>query len=191
MTTATPKYNGHVFVRGATVENTLFYMGSLLTVLASSEETNNGFTFLEYRSQPGHEPPPHIHINQDELIYVLDGEIEAYCQGEKVVVRSGECIFLPRNEAHAWYVLSPQLRMLFMTQPGGLDDYFSAMASTPATSMELPSASITYALDDPAHAIKVGMNHGIRILTPDETKELLPHYPGFGIPASARMNAEK
>ena len=173
---------GKVFVRGAVVENTMFYMGSLMTLLASSDETNNGFNLLEYRSQPGHEPPPHIHINQDELLYILEGEIVVYCQDQKLFVRSGDSILLPRNEAHAWYVLSPKLRMLIFTQPGGIDQYFEAMSVSPATSMELPPASITYALDDPAHAIQVGLDHGIRILTSDETRELLPQYPGFGVP---------
>jgi quercetin dioxygenase-like cupin family protein len=180
------KHNGKVFVRGAVVENTMFYMGSLMTLLASSDETNNGFNLLEYSSQPGHEPPPHIHINQDELLYVLDGEIVAYCQDQKVFVGSGESIFLPRNEAHAWYVLSPKLRMLIFTQPGGLDAYFLAMSVSPATTMELPPASITYVLDDPAHAIKIGLDKGIRILTPGETRELLPRYPGFGVPPHER-----
>lgn len=69
-------------------------------------------------------------------------------------MRSGESVFLPRNEAHAWYVLSSELRMLIFTQPGGIDEYFQAMSVSPATTMQLPPASITYALDDPARAIK-------------------------------------
>lgn len=183
------KQKTKVFVRDATVENTMFYMGSLMTLLASSDETNNGFNLLEYRSQPGHEPPPHIHIDQDELLYILEGEIVAYCQDEKVYVRAGESIFLPRNEAHAWYVLSPKLRMLILTQPGGIDEYFQAMSVSRATSMELPPASITYALDDPARAVRIGLEKGIRMLTPDEARELLPHYPGFGVPPQERSRA--
>ena len=160
-------------------------MGSLMTTLASTAETRNGFALLEYRSTPGHEPPPHIHINQDELLYILDGEIEAYCQDQVVKVASGQCIFLPRNFAHAWYCDSPELRMLILTQPGGVDEYFEAM-STPATSMTLPSSQITYLMDDPEHAIQLGIEHGIRILGPDETKRFLPRYPGFGATTQER-----
>lgn len=61
MIVAASKQRGEVFVRGSAIENAMFYMGSLLTVLASSEDTNNGFNLLEYRSQPGHEPPPQVH----------------------------------------------------------------------------------------------------------------------------------
>lgn len=97
-------------------------------------------------------------------------------------MHAGESRFLPRNEAHAWYVLSSKLRMLIFTQPGGIDKYFQAMSVSPATNMELPSGSVTYALDDPARAIKIGLEKGIRVLTPDETREALAHYPGFGMP---------
>ena len=47
--------------------------------------------------------------------------------------------------------------------------------------MELPPTATTYALADPALAIATGEKYGIKILTPIETAELLPHYPGFGV----------
>jgi hypothetical protein len=61
----------------------------------------------------------------------------------------------------------------------GLDGYFTAMAE-PATSMNLLTEAITYNVDDPSHAIRVGAENGIRILSPEETAEQLPRYPGFG-----------
>ena len=166
-------------VRGASTETTRFYMGSLMSFLVKSSQTESGLCLLEYRSQPGHEPPPHIHIDQDEAFYMLEGELEVYCMGRVVTARAGEAVFLPRNQAHAWYVMSPTIRILIMTSPGGMDEYFEAMSS-PATCMELPPAATTYALADPAHAIATGEKYGIKILTAAETAELLPHYPGFG-----------
>ena len=76
--------------------------------------------------------------------------------------------------------MSPKIRTLIMTNPGGMDEYFEAMSSS-ATCMELPPAATTYALADPALAIATGERFGIKILTPVETAELLPHYPGFGV----------
>lgn len=165
-----------------TIDNSLFYMGSLMSVLVPTARTGGAFGMTEYRSRPGHEPPPHIHEGQDELLYLLEGEIEAYTPDLTAVrVSAGEALFLPRDQAHAWYVLSPSLRMLIMTNPAGIDDYFAAMAE-PASSMDLPAQGTTYALDDPAHAIAIGRRFGLRMLTPDETRELLPSYPGFGVP---------
>jgi quercetin dioxygenase-like cupin family protein len=173
------------FAAGAEVENSLFYMGSLMSVLASTKQTGGAFSLLEYRSQPGGEPPPHIHVGQDELLYVLEGEIEAYTPDLTAArVGAGQAVFLPRDQAHAWYVTSPKLRMLILTNPAGLDDYFVEMAE-PATSMKLPVGAKTYAMTDPAHAIAVGERHGLRFLSPDETRQMLPGYPGFGVVRAA------
>jgi hypothetical protein len=103
--------------------------------------------------------------------------------GQVTTARAGEALFLPRNQAHAWYVMSPIIRALIMTNPGGIDEYFEAMSS-PATRMELPPMATTYALDDPARAIATGAKHRIKILSPAETADLLPHYPGFGAATS-------
>jgi len=44
----------------------------------------------------------------------------------------------------------------------------------------LPEHAITYVMDDPMHAVHIGNNHGINILSPEDTAKLIPYYPGFG-----------
>ena len=104
-------------------------MGSLMSLLVKSSETQNSLCLVEYRSRPGHEPPPHIHLDQDEVFYLMEGELEVYCLGQVRIVRAGEAMFLPRNQAHAWYVTSSTIRALVMTSPGGLDGYFEEISS--------------------------------------------------------------
>jgi hypothetical protein len=48
--------------------------------------------------------------------------------------------------------------------------------------MVLPESAVTYAVDDPEHAIRVGASTGIRILSPSETQRALPQYPGLSMP---------
>ncbi len=186
------KQSADFFVRSAVTETTRSYMGSLMSFLVTSVETENRFVLLELRMKPGNEPPPHIHYDQDEVYYILEGELEVYCMGEVRTVQAGETIFLPQNQAHAFYYLSPTLRFLALLQPGGpdgygLDGYFEAMSS-PSTSMELPASATTYALSDPAPAIELAAKYGVKMLTPEETAELLPHYPGFGVPRKNRSH---
>ncbi|MBW4617287.1 MAG: cupin domain-containing protein [Desmonostoc vinosum HA7617-LM4] len=168
------------FVRSAVPETTRSYMGGLLTFLATSAETGNRSFLLEVQTVPGAEPPPHLHYEQDEVFYILEGEIEVYCMGQVRIARAGEMVFLPRMQAHAFYFLSP-LHFLALVQPGGIDGYFEAM-STPATSMEIPANATTYAESDPAAAIALAAKYGVKMLNSEETAELLPHYPGFGVP---------
>jgi quercetin dioxygenase-like cupin family protein len=168
------------YKRTAETANTLSYMGSLLTVLVDGGETHNQFALMEYRAKPGNEPPPHLHEFEDETLYILEGKIEAYQGDEVVTLEPGDCLFAPKGTPHAWYILTPQFRMLIMVQPAHSDQYFKQMGS-PTESMELPADGVTYAMSDPAHAISVGLQYGVKILTPEETKAALPKYPGFGI----------
>ncbi len=83
-------------------------------------------------------------------------------------------------QAHTFYFLSPTLHFLAWVQPGGLDGYFEAMSS-PATSMDIPANTTTYADSDLDAAIVLAAKYGVKMLTPEETAELLPQYPGFGV----------
>jgi hypothetical protein len=42
------------FKRGSYLGNTMFYMGILMSTLASTVETANGYSLLGYRSRPSH-----------------------------------------------------------------------------------------------------------------------------------------
>jgi len=53
---------------------------------AHSEETTGGVTVLESLVAPGEGPPLHVHVNEDEFIYVLEGRLRVRL--EKVVVLS-------------------------------------------------------------------------------------------------------
>ena len=89
------------------------------------------------------------------------------------------------GKAHAIYFRSAEVKIIIALQAAGdhevgLDKYFLEM-SEPAKELSLPKGGITYAMDDPEHAITVGKKHGIKILSPKDTAQLLPHYPGFGV----------
>lgn len=168
------------YKRIPTVDNTLSYMGSLMTILVDGNETNRQFSLMEYRAKPGNEPPPHCHELEDETLYILEGTIEAYQGDEVVILGPGDSLFSPKGTPHGWYILTPHLRILIMVSPAQSDQYFKTMGS-PTVSMELPPDGVTYAMSDPAHAIAVGRKYGVKILAPEETKTALPKYPGFGI----------
>src|SRR5215813_10412977 len=165
--------------RSGSVTNTVAYMGSLMTFLVDGSETKQQFALMEYRAKPGNEPPPHVHELEDETLYILEGEIEAYQGDDVVTLGPGDTLFAPKGTPHAWYILTPQFRMLIMVQPAYSDQYFREMGS-PAQGMELPEDGVTYAMSDPEHAISVARRYGVKILTPEETKAALPKYPGFG-----------
>ena len=173
------------YQRRATLESSMFYMGSLQSFLAKGDDTGGRFALMEYQAKPGNEPPPHVHEWEHELYYVLEGAMEFYVEGKILLAREGEVVFLPQGKPHAFYIHSSHLRVLILAQASGehavgLDRYFIAMAE-PATSMSLPIGAVTHTMDDPSHSIRLGAENGIHILSPAETAKELPHYPGFGV----------
>src|SRR5215469_1959872 len=57
------------------LDRSVWYNGWLLTFLATGEETQGRFALIEAVGRRGNVPPPHIHRLEDEITYVLEGEI--------------------------------------------------------------------------------------------------------------------
>src|SRR6202041_3016417 len=53
------------FMQGRYIENSRWYMGSVMTFLVNSEHTNGSFSITEYLSKPGNEPPAHVHPREE------------------------------------------------------------------------------------------------------------------------------
>ena len=83
------------YKRSRSLDSSNWYMGSLLTFLAESKDTGGSFTLIEGLLKPGNEPPPHVHGREDELFYILEGEMDMYVGNEVFKAGAGECLFLP------------------------------------------------------------------------------------------------
>jgi quercetin dioxygenase-like cupin family protein len=95
-------------------------LGDRYTFLHSGES----ISVLEIESALQHGPPPHVHHNEDETIYVLDGEMKVHKGDQVQTLAKGELIFLPRGIPHWYQVLSPVSRHLVTISPGGFKSLF-------------------------------------------------------------------
>ena len=163
------------YKRGRSLDSSNWYMGSLLTFLAESKDTGGSFTLIEGLLKPGNEPPPHIHGREDELFYILEGEMDVYVGNEVFKAGAGECLFLPRLKPHTFIIRSPRLRTLLLFMPSGLEECFRARSS-PAERLELPSEAMTYSTSDLEATIRAFEEYGARFLSPDEVAEQMPLY---------------
>jgi quercetin dioxygenase-like cupin family protein len=75
-------------------------LGDLITLLVSGNQTNGAFTVLSETSPPGGGTPLHTHHNEDEALYVLQGEYEIQCGEQTVRARAGAFVFAPREIPH-------------------------------------------------------------------------------------------
>jgi mannose-6-phosphate isomerase-like protein (cupin superfamily) len=163
------------YKRSRSLDSSNWYMGSLLTFLAESKDTGGSFTLIEGLLKPGNEPLPHVHGREDELFYVLEGEMDMYVGNEVFKAGAGECLFLPRLKPHTFVVRSPRLRTLVLFMPGGLEECFHARGSR-AEKLELPSEAVTYSTSDLEPIIRAFEEYGARFLSPDEVAEQMPLY---------------
>ncbi len=101
----------------------------IIEVLVSSRSTGNAFCVAVQTSPPGGGPPPHVHAREDELFHVLDGDFELFDGRAWTRIAKGEVRFKGRGQVHAFRNCgaSPG-RMMFITSPGGLDEYLEAIS---------------------------------------------------------------
>lgn len=114
-----------------------WHMGALFHWLVPSELTSGALALADVTVRAGTEPPPHAHTHEDELFYVLEGELEVVVGETKRHAGVGQAVHLPRGSVHGFRVLSPRARFLMLLTPGGLDRAFVA-TSEPAPCAVLP-----------------------------------------------------
>lgn len=61
--------------------------------------------FIEVKIEPGKFHSFHHHPNQEEIIYVLEGKIQQWIEGESRELVSGESAFIPAGVVHATFNL--------------------------------------------------------------------------------------
>lgn len=111
-----------------TLDNSYWYIGHLLSVLLRAEDTGGLLSLLKVTEVKGLEPPPHTHTREDELFYLLNGEIEYFVGGKTYQATAGDCMFLPRNIMHSFKVLTDQADVMILLTPGGFEKYFIEMS---------------------------------------------------------------
>ena len=115
-------------VRRAGREHALQSLGSVVNLLVTGEETAGRFAVVETRERRGAEPPRHVHTREDELVYVLEGEVTFYAGGERIACPAGACLLLPRGCEHTFVVESGEARLLVLLLPAGLEGYYRELS---------------------------------------------------------------
>jgi quercetin dioxygenase-like cupin family protein len=118
-----------------------WWMGSLATIKVTTAESGGQFSLVDIVLPRDVPVPPHIHTDQDETFYILEGELAFEIAGQPRTARAGDVVFVPRGTPHAFSASSPApARYLFLHSPGGFDE-FVRVSSEPAPAATLPPPS--------------------------------------------------
>jgi mannose-6-phosphate isomerase-like protein (cupin superfamily) len=109
-------------------EHLLFGEVTIL-IRASAETTRGAFTLFE-EVPPLVDTPRHVHGNEDELFYVLEGEHIFQVGEDEFRVGPGGLVFAPRGVPHAQRRVVPRTgRLLVLTSPAGFEGFFRELAA--------------------------------------------------------------
>ena len=111
----------------------IWIVGDTMTLKATSEGTAGKLVLLENLTAPDGGPPPHIHTNEDEFFFVLDGAFEIRIGDELNEVGPGGFAYVPRGTVHNFRnTADTPSRILVGFTPGGMEGFFRA-SGRPAT----------------------------------------------------------
>ncbi|HEX6711486.1 MAG TPA: cupin domain-containing protein [Rubrobacter sp.] len=84
----------------------------------------------EHPLEPGiRAAPPHSHSNEDEISYVLEGEIGVMIGEEVFRAPAGSYVLKPRGVPHAFWNPCPEpARIIEIFSPAGFERYFEGLA---------------------------------------------------------------
>jgi mannose-6-phosphate isomerase-like protein (cupin superfamily) len=99
--------------------------GDAYTFLVTGAESGGGYFAMEALVPPGGGPPPHIHRNEDETFYVVEGDCSIRLDDEIVTAGPGDFVNVPRGRLHCFRNegTSP-MRMILSFAPAGIEQFF-------------------------------------------------------------------
>ena len=141
----------------------LWFLGSLVTIKAAGEDTGGRMAVVEHHSPRGSGSPLHVHRNEDESFYVLEGELTVWVDGQTIVAPAGSFVYGPRDVPHTFIVSSEEARFLLIAQPAGFDAFVRALGE-PAQQLVIPPPATEP--PDIAALSAIAAEHGIEVLGP-------------------------
>lgn len=100
--------------------------GVLMKQILGGTDTNRTFSLFENRSEGVSQTPIHVHADDDETIYVMEGEMRAIIAGKPVTVKAGHAAFLPRGVPHQLMNVSgAPTHYLLICTPSGFEGFLA------------------------------------------------------------------
>jgi mannose-6-phosphate isomerase-like protein (cupin superfamily) len=115
----------------------LWHLGALMNFKALTAETDGRFWAVEGLADKQMAVPLHAHAHEDEVWYVLEGEIAFTVGDQTQVAGSGTFIYVPRGTPHTFQIKSETARWFGLGISGHLDQWFFE-TGVPAPSLTLP-----------------------------------------------------
>ena len=111
--------------------------GHKITHKAFGADTDGAYSLLEVELN-GDGPPQHIHKNEDEAFYVLEGEINVLLGERTIIAKVGTFVRIPRGTRHAFCRVDKKpAKLLTIFAPAGFEKFFDEAVDLDVTDTEV------------------------------------------------------
>src|SRR6266851_211293 len=117
-----------------------WWFGTLAEIKATAADTGGELTLVEVTCPPGYQGVRHVHHNEDEAFWVLEGHMVLEVGGKNIEMNLGDYAFGPRNVPHSFTTGDAGCRVLFILTPGGFENLLMEV-SEPAPARTVPPPS--------------------------------------------------
>lgn len=103
---------------------------SEVTCKVSARDTKGELYVFESTTNGHENVPRHIHAEQDEWFYVINGEFRFEVGEQKYLLAEGDCLLAPRGVPHVWLCASATGKLIIACQPAGtMEAFFHEVAA--------------------------------------------------------------
>jgi quercetin dioxygenase-like cupin family protein len=153
-------YHGELLHRPSGGGLTFWGPGDMYRFLVTGEETGGAYFAMEALVPPGGGPPPHIHRNEDETFYIVEGEVDFRLGDEALTAGVGDFVNVPRGSVHCFHNSgTAAMRMILTFTPAGIEKFFEetlerALDPTAPTPDNVAEVAARYAAAAPRYGIE-------------------------------------
>lgn len=116
-------------------QHTLGYSAMTFKV-GTSETAGNMFVIEHANMKVDGGPGFHLHFNQEEYFYVLEGEVAFQVGDQRLHLKAGESILGPRRVPHCFAAVSPSRMLIAFTPAGMMEQFFRDSQKDPKLLMD-------------------------------------------------------
>lgn len=141
--------------------DSFWIVGDLITFKLGPDQTAGKYAFADTVVPPGGGPPPHVHLREDEMFYLLEGQLRFTFGDTTFLGSAGDAVYLPRGIVHTFHNVGvTPARFVVATTPAGFRRFIpdAGVACTDPSAVPPPVTS-----DAIARLLAAAAKHGLEL----------------------------
>ena len=147
-------------------DQALWFLDTRVSILVSASERQSAVSVLRHRAPFGDSPPLHIHLTEDEIFYMLEGQVRFRLGDTERKAAAGDTVFAPKGIPHTYCVELAEGASWLTVIDGDEFERFIRAFSRPADHAGHPDQAPEPTPEKTAALAEACRQHGIEIVGP-------------------------